>query len=159
MATIREAHHPPLLSHIRPLFEAYEREVDAAQCFQNFQAELEALPGDYAPPKGCLLLAEHDGQAAGCIALRPLDDGSCEMKRLYVQPGFRGQNIGRLLTEALIRQARTRGYRTMRLETTPAMEKAVALYAGLGFHEIPPYSTTPTEGTLFMELPLTEADS
>jgi ribosomal protein S18 acetylase RimI-like enzyme len=141
------------------LFEAYEQEVDAAQCFQNFQAELDALPGDYAPPTGCLLLAEYDGQAAGCIALRPLDDDRCEMKRLYVRPDHRGHQIGRLLTEALIRQARARGYRALRLETTPAMEKAVALYAGLGFREIPPYSSTPAESTLFMELLLTEANA
>ncbi len=154
MITIREAHHLPYLGTIRALFEDYEAELDFDLCFQNFQTELDGLPGAYAPPEGCLLLAEYEGETAGCVALRKLDDGICEMKRLYVYPGFRGRRIGRLLTEALIGRARDLGYTAMRLDTVPKMERARALYARLGFREIDPYYTNPIEGAFYMELDL-----
>ena len=144
----------PNLDEIRTLFEAYEAELDFDLCFQNFQAELDGLPGAYAPPEGCLLLAEYEGRTAGCVALRKLEDGICEMKRLYVRPGFRGHRIGRLLTETLIGQARGLGYTAMRLDTVPKMKRARALYAKLGFREIEPYYTNPIEGAFYMELDL-----
>ena len=116
MVTIREAHRLPYLDPIHALFEEYEAEFDFDLCFQNFQVELDGLPGAYAPPRGCLLLAECEGRPAGCVALRKLEEGVCEMKRLYVRPGFRGRRIGRLLTEALIGQARSLDYTAMRLD-------------------------------------------
>ncbi len=154
MITIREAHYAPHLAEIRALFEEYETELDFDLCFQNFQAELDGLPGAYAPPQGCLLLAESEGRAAGCVALRNLEEGICEMKRLYVRPAFRGRKIGRLLAEALIGQARGMGYAAMRLDTVPKMKRARALYAKLGFREIAPYYTNPIEGAFYMELDL-----
>ena len=154
MVTIREAHYQPYLDEVRMLFEEYEAELDFDLCFQGFQAELDGLPGTYAPPKGCLLLAEQEGRAAGCVALRRLEEGVCEMKRLYVPPAFRGHKIGRLLTESVIGQARGLGYAAMRLDTVPSMERARALYARLGFREIAPYCLNPIEGALYMELNL-----
>ena len=146
MVTIREAHDQPYLDEVRMLFEEYEAELDFDLCFQNFQAELDGLPGAYAPPEGCLLLAEHEGRAAGCVALHKLEEGICEMKRLYVLPAFRGRKIGRLLTEAVIGQARGLGYDALHLDTVPSMEQARALYAQLGFREIAPYCLNPIEG-------------
>ena len=154
MITIREAHYAPHLAEIRALFEEYEAELDFDLCFQNFQAELDGLPGAYAPPSGCLLLAESEGRTAGCVALRKLEEGICEMKRLYVRPAFRGRKVGRLLAEALIGQARGMGYLTMRLDTAPPMQRAQALYAKLGFREIAPYYINPIEGARYLELNL-----
>ncbi len=151
MVTIREAHYQPYLDEVRMLFEQYEAELDFDLCFQHFQEELDGLPGAYAPPEGCLLLAEQEGRAAGCVALRKLEEGVCEMKRLYVWPAFRGRTIGRLLTEAVIGQARGLGYDALRLDTVPSMERARALYARLGFREIAPYCLNPIEGVIYME--------
>ena len=151
MITIREAHYQPYLDEVRMLFEEYEAELDFDLCFQNFQAELDGLPGAYAPPEGCLLLAEHEGRAAGCVALHKLEESICEMKRLYVRPAFQGRKIGRLLAEAVIGQARGLGYDALRLDTVPLMERARALYAQLGFWEIAPYCLHPLEGAIYME--------
>ena len=151
MVTIREAHYQPYLDEVRMLFEQYEAELDFDLCSQHFQEELDGLPGAYAPPEGCLLLAEQEGRAAGCVALRKLEEGVCEMKRLYVWPAFRGRTIGRLLTEAVIGQARGLGYDALRLDTVPPMERARALYARLGFREIAPYCLNPIGGAIYME--------
>ena len=140
------------LREARALFEEYAASLGFDLDFQDFEAELAELPGDYAPPRGRLLLAFHEGRPAGCVALRELEDGICEMKRLYVRPDFQGLRIGRALAEALIAEARGMGYSRMRLDTVPAMEKARGLYRALGFREITPYRFNPVPGTAFLEL-------
>jgi len=113
------------------------------------------LPGDYAAPDGRLLLAEEGGELAGCIALRKLSDGICEMKRLFLRPAFRGQGLGRVLVESVIDEARKLGYTYMRLDTIPGpMDNAIALYQSMGFAEIGAYNENPVEGAKFMELNL-----
>ena len=124
-------------------------------CFQNFEQELAGLPGDYAPPDGRLLLAEYEGQLAGCVALHKWEAGICEMKRLYVRPSFRGKGLGRVLAETIIAAARNIGYQRMRLDTIePLMKDAVEMYRKLGFREIAPYRPNPIDGAMYMELQL-----
>jgi putative acetyltransferase len=135
----------------RELFLEYADSLGFSLCFQGFDKEMQELPGAYAPPRGCLLVA---ADAAGCIAVRPLTAEICEMKRLYVRPAFRGSGLGRSLAEAAIERARGMGYKAMRLDTVPVMERALALYRGLGFREISPYNASPVEGALFFELTL-----
>jgi putative acetyltransferase len=143
------------IAQARELFLEYAQTLGFSLCFQNFDAELAGLPGDYAPPKGRLLLAECQGQLAGCVALRPKEFDICEMKRLYLRPQFRGKGIGRDLAERVIAEARQIGYARMRLDTVePVMKDAVAMYRRLGFHEIAPYCDNPMAGTLYMELEL-----
>jgi putative acetyltransferase len=122
--------------------------------FQNFDQEMDDFPGEYALPKGCLYLAMDENQPAGCVALRDLGNGICEMKRLYVKPDYRGQKIGRLLAQTVIQAARELGYDRMRLDTIPSMRQANVLYKALGFKEIAPYRFNPIEGAAFFELNL-----
>jgi GNAT superfamily N-acetyltransferase len=139
----------------RTLFEEYAAWLGLDLCFQNFDNELAELPGKYAPPSGRLLLAFVDDQLAGCVALRKIDEGVCEMKRLFVRKDFRGQGLGRKLTEAIIEEARRIGYQQMRLDTLPSkMQTAVGVYRSLGFKEIGPYYSNPVAGATFMELAL-----
>ena len=139
----------------RALLKEYAVWLEVDLCFQNFDKELAGLPGDYAPPEGRLLLAQQDNQIAGCIALRKIGDGICEMKRLFVRPAFRGQGLGRKLIEAIIREARQIGYERMRLDTLPPkMNDAIALYRLIGFREIEAYYRNPVPGAKFMELSL-----
>lgn len=151
---LREAVSPADIEAARSLFIEYERSLGISLCFQNFDAEVAGLPGAYAGPDGRLLLAFAGQEAAGCVALRKLEDGICEMKRLWVRPAHRGTGLGRRLAEAVVAKARTAGYRALRLDTLPSMREAQALYVSLGFVDIPPYNDHPVAGTRFMELTL-----
>jgi putative acetyltransferase len=152
---IFHADTPPHIAQARELFLEYAQSLGFSLCFQNFDAELANLPGDYAPPEGRLLLAEIEGKLAGCVALHKLDPEVCEMKRLYLRPEFRGKRLGRVLAETIITEARRIGYKTMRLDTVESvMKDAVGMYRKLGFKEIPAYRQNPMAGTLYMELEL-----
>ena len=143
------------IEEARKLFEEYHLWLGLNLCFQNFDEELASLPGEYVPPNGRLLLATEAGQVGGCIALRKIGDGTCEMKRLYVRPDFRGSGVGRTLAETLIKVAREIGYARMRLDTLPGkMDRAIAMYRRLGFEDIEPYYFNPVQGAAFMELDL-----
>jgi len=137
---------------IRTLFREYEAELAIDMCFQNFEQELQALPGKYSPPDGRLLLAYADGELVGCIALRKLGNHTCEMKRLFLRPSFRGQGYGRTMIEKLIEQAREIGYERMWLDSLPGkMDTAIALYRELGFKDIPAYYDNPLESVVYLE--------
>jgi ribosomal protein S18 acetylase RimI-like enzyme len=148
---IRPAQLPQDLPVVRGLFREYADSLDIDLCFQDFEAELSALPGKYQAPAGRILLAWRGDQAVGCIALRPLQDGDCEMKRLYVKPDIRGERLGRRLAENLCKEARAAGYTRIYLDTLPSMTAAVRLYASLGFQPAEPYVYNPIPGALFFE--------
>ena len=140
------------IEQARALFREYEAAIELDLCFQSFDEELANLPGKYAAPEGRLFLAYSDEKLAGCIALRKLKEGICEMKRLFVRDDFRGQGIGNKLIERLIEDAQLIGYEKMRLDTyPPKMAKAVELYRSYGFREIPPYYHNPYGETLYLE--------
>jgi ribosomal protein S18 acetylase RimI-like enzyme len=148
-----QAESPAQIAQARELFLEYAQSLGFSLCFQGFDKELASLPGDYAPPAGRLLLAEFEGQLAGCVALHQLEHAICEMKRLYLRPQFRGKGLGRTLADRIIREARHIGYQHIRLDTVePVMKDAVALYRKIGFYEIPPYCANPIPGALYMEL-------
>lgn len=150
-----QAHSAEDIVHARELFEEYAKWLGLNLCFQNFDQELAELPGSYAPPNGRLLLAVENDQIAGCVALRRIGEGICEIKRLYVRPDFRGRGLGHELTTTVIEAARKIGYQTMRLDTLPGkMDRAIAMYRALGFREIEPYYHNPVKGAAFMELVL-----
>ncbi len=138
------------LDEIRTMLREYAAWLEVDLCFQNFEQELAGLPGDYAPPRGRLLIAE----GAGCVALRAIDQETCEMKRLYVRPGHRGSGLGRQLIAAIIEEARGIGYARMRLDTMPKMDSAQRLYASFGFRDIEAYRYNPEPGARFLELVL-----
>ena len=148
-----QAETPKQITQARELFLEYANSLGFSLCFQNFDKELAGLPGDYAPPTGRLLLAEYEGQVAGCVALHNLSEDICEMKRLFLRPQFRGKGLGRALADRIIAEARAMGYQRMRLDTVePVMKDAVAMYRRLGFHEIASYCNNPIAGALYMEL-------
>jgi len=145
----------PQLETVRELLREYVQSEASKLCFQGFDVELATLPGAYAPPDGCLLLAELGGMPAGCVALRRLDATRCEMKRLYVRAVFRGAGLAGLLVERTIGQARARGYQEMLLDTLPEMRAARMLYEILGFRSCAPYLPEPTPGADCLVLDLT----
>jgi GNAT superfamily N-acetyltransferase len=153
-----EATGPADLDHVRSLLRAYAVEfagsIAEALCLQRFDSELASLPGRYAPPAGRLLLAMDDAGAIGCVGLRDLGDGLCEMKRLYVAPDYRGLGVGRGLVGEAIGWARRAGYARMRLDSTPGMAAALSLYRSLGFLEISRYHDDSVHGSVFLELDL-----
>ncbi len=154
--TLLTASGPDHLAVLRELFQEYAENLAVDLCFQQFDTELATLPGDYADPRGALLLALVDGEPAGCCALRPLDatdyPNASEMKRLYVRRAFRGFGLGRQLAEAALDAARQRGYACVLLDTLDDMESARALYTELGFVEIPPYYHNPIPGAHYLKV-------
>jgi putative acetyltransferase len=144
----------PDIDLARELFREYQRSLNVDLCFQDFEHELAALPGEYAPPFGRLLLLYEEENLAGCVALRKIDDETCEMKRLYVRPEFRGRKLGKRLAESVMDESRTIGYKKMKLDTLPTMATAITMYRSLGFKPTPPYRNNPVPGALFMELDL-----
>jgi putative acetyltransferase len=168
MNAVLVAETPQQLDQVRDLMRAFtawhrgrhredleliERYFDAAA----FENELASLPGKYAPPRGALLLATHEGSPAGCVALREIDADACEMKRMFVYPQFHGKGVGRALAEAVLGEARSIGYRSMLLDTSVRQSEAIALYRRLGFRDIEPYYELPPDlrnWLVFMELRL-----
>jgi ribosomal protein S18 acetylase RimI-like enzyme len=138
----------------RSLIEEYASSLEIDLDFQGFREEIARFPGGYSPPDGTVLLAFEGTEPSGVVALRRESASVCEMKRLYVRPGFRGRGTGRGLSEELVRRAVRLGYSKMRLDTLPTMEAAIALYRALGFREIPAYRYNPVAGAHFMELDL-----
>ena len=142
------------LCSARKLFEEYWSSFGFTPCFQNFSEELAALPGEYVPPAGRLALALEDDEPVGCVALRRLDDTRCEAKRFYVRPEFRHRGIGRALLDWVIAEARAIGYRELRGDTMPVMERALAMYDSIGFERTGPYLENPTPGAICIRLEL-----
>ena len=148
---IHPAETPEDIAAARGLFRAYVDSLAIDLGFQDVETELATLPGKYAPPEGAILLArDADGRAVGCVALRPLAEGICEMKRLYALPKTRGTGLGRRLAEAILAEARRAGYRRILLDTLDSMAAARGLYAALGFAETAAYYANPTPGTVYL---------
>jgi len=143
----------------RELIAEYGGSLGVDLSYQNFAEELAGLPGAYSPPRGALLIAVAGADFAGCVAMRPLGGDVCEMKRLYVRPGWRASGLGRRLALAILEEGRRAGYRAIRLDTLPSMTAARALYLSLGFRAIPPYYSSPVSGTSFLEFDLTGSTS
>ena len=154
MIRIIHAHTEDHYRQARRLFQQYADALGVDLEFQGFSRELATLPGAYAPPKGCILLAEIEEDIIGCVALRPLQKRICEMKRLYVVSDYRNRKIGRALAETVIEQARTSGYERMRLDTLESMTEAQTLYHSLGFQPIKPYRFNPLHNPSYLELNL-----
>jgi putative acetyltransferase len=154
MVTIVPAVSADDIQRVRELFGEYQRALGVDLNYQGFEDEVASLPGAYAPPRGALFIALDGDDAAGCVAMRPLGEDLCEMKRLFLRASLRGRGAGRLLAERAIDQARAIGYRAMRLDSLPTMKEAIALYETLGFRRIPAYYPSPVAGTVYMELEL-----
>lgn len=153
---IRAAEFPKDTDLVRTLFGEYAEGLGFDLAFQGFREELTGLPGKYASPAGRVLLAWLDGQAEGCVAIRPIDAGVCEMKRLYVRPAARGHRLGQRLVESICAQARASGYRRICLDTLPQMSAAAAIYRRFGFEPIEAYVFNPIPGARFLALDLAD---
>ncbi|MFN2470155.1 MAG: GNAT family N-acetyltransferase [Gaiellaceae bacterium] len=136
----------------RELFREYADGLGIDLTFQDFERELGELPAGYLPPSGRLILARLAGRPVGCVAVRALQPGMSELKRLFVRPEARGRGLGRALAEAALAEARRLGYERVRLDTLPDMQAAARLYRSLGFREIEPYRSNPVPGVRFLEL-------
>ena len=141
---------PADIAACRELFVEYQSSLGVSLCFQGFDREVGGLPGDYTPPRGGLWVAQRGADAAGCVALRPLDADAAEMKRLYVRPSCRGKRIGLALAQHAIDAARALGYSVLKLDTLPSMVDAQRMYAHLGFVETAPYNDNPVNGVRFL---------
>jgi len=150
-----QARFPEHLEIVRDIFREYAQNLGVDLCFQNFESELESLPGKYATPLGCILLAWSEGQALGCVALRSAGGSAGEMKRLYVRPAGRGLGLGVQLATAICARAKTVGYQKICLDTLPSMKAALHIYAAIGFQPIPAYVFNPVEGAMYLGLDLT----
>ena len=148
---IIQAQTAAVLDAVRELFDEYQGGLGVDLCFQGFAEELANLPGRYAPPGGRLLLALDGTHAAGCVALRALEEGICEMKRLFVRPAYRGQGLGCRLAMQIVNEAPALGYSLMRLDTLDTLDSAMRIYAGLGFQRRPPYYANPLPGVVYWE--------
>lgn len=151
---ILEADSPAMMAVAKELFLEYADSLEISLEFQDFDAEISDLPGQYSRPSGCIFLAFDDTYAVGCAALRKLEGGVCEMKRLYVRPAYRGIGLGKVLSKRIIMEAGEIGYRKMRLDTLASMSEAILLYKSMGFKEIGPYRHNPAENAVFMEISL-----
>ena len=154
MITLQLVEDDDQLSQVKALFLKYADTRKGDPALLSFPEEIKNLPGEYAPPDGGILLAYHNGEVAGCVAVHKLDHDVCEMKRLYVLPMFRGLGIGRHLVLAILKQAQMMGYLHMRLDSIFSMEAAQALYKSVGFYEIDAYRNNPNEGTAYYEIEL-----
>lgn len=153
---IIEAKSDKQIETTRQLFREYQEFLGEDLCFQGFEEELASLPGKYADPNGAIFLVEHEGDFIGCVAVRPLEGSTCEMKRLYVQPQAQGLKAGRLLAEIVIEKARELGYEKMQLDTLQRLEKAISLYQKLGFKKISSYYANPLDEVVYLELDLVD---
>ncbi len=154
MIEIHTAETPEDLEFVRALFREYQQGLGVDLCFQDFEAELSGLPGKYAAPTGALLVAKDGSAPCGCAAVRPMEGPTCEMKRLFVRPAWRGRGLGRRLAEAILVEARSLGYSAMRLDTLDRLTSAMRLYESLGFRRIPAYYDNPLAGVVYWELDL-----
>ena len=152
---IFEATTPEHIDIARALFREYQQFLNVDLCFQGFEEELASLPGKYAPPNGAILLAKVEQDIAGCVAVRELKDGTCEMKRLYVKDKFRGLAIGKQLAKAIVAQAKALQYQKMQLDTLERLETAMGIYQKLGFKKTSPYYANPLDEVVYWELDLT----
>jgi ribosomal protein S18 acetylase RimI-like enzyme len=151
---IQAARFPDDCERVREIFREYASGLGIDLCFQDFASELADLPGKYAAPRGRVLLAMRADELLGCVAMRPLDESACEMKRLYIRPAARGMKAGKQLVLRLCDIARAERYRCMRLDTLPEMHAAQALYRSLGFEPIQAYVFNPVPGAAFLQLDL-----
>ena len=159
MIQIATANFPRQLETVRGIFREYAGSLDVDLCFQNFESELAGLPGKFAAPRGRVLLAYNREELIGCVAMRPLDDTTCEMKRVYVRPSGRGLRAGRQLATRICDIAREAGYHRIRLDSLPTMQAALDLYASLGFAPIPAYVFNPIAGAVYLERNLIRPES
>ena len=157
MLEITEAITEDDIAAVRTLLREYQERLGIDLCFQDFEAEVEGLPGSYAPPSGRLLIAKHDGMPVGCVALQGRSPSRAEMKRLFVRPDARGLGVGRALVSRVIGDAREIGYEEVVLDTLPVMVEAQRLYEQFGFHDVPPYRANPVPGTRYLAKSLRES--